>query len=81
LAGKFRQICVPVGGPTGTGKYFIQIICDPDCRLKRAELEVVETSKLEPEKFLGKRLVVVKEEDDDETEKFQKEEMRISNDS
>jgi hypothetical protein len=49
--------------------------------LKRAELEVVETSKLEPEKFLGKRLVVVKEEDDDETEKFQKEEMRISNDS
>ena len=57
------------------GKYFIQTICDPNCRLRRAELEVVETSKLEPEKFLGKRLVVVKEEeDDDEAEKMRNEE-------
>ena len=60
--GKLRQICIPVGGPTGTGKYYIQAICDPECRLSRAELELVQTSKLEPEKFLGKRLVVVRDE-------------------
>ena len=60
---QFRQICVPVRGPNGTGHYFIQAVCEPECRLKRAELEVLKTSQLEPEKFLGKRLVVVREDE------------------
>jgi len=51
-----------VGGPTGNGKYFIRADCGgQDCQLIQAELEVLETTKLEPEKFLGKRLVVVRE--------------------
>jgi hypothetical protein len=51
-----------VGGPTGNGKYFIRADCgSQDCKLIQAELEVLETTKLEPEKFLGKRLVVVRE--------------------
>ena len=62
LEGKFRQICIPVGGPFGMGKYYVQAVCDPECRLSRAELEVVKTSQLEPEKFLEKRLVVVRNE-------------------
>ena len=60
---QFRQICVPVRGPNGTGHYFIQAVCEPECRLKRAELEVLKTSQLEPEEFLGKRLVVVREDE------------------
>ena len=51
-----------VGGLFGMGKYYVQAVCDPDCCLSRAQLEVVKTSQLEPEKFLEKRLVVVRNE-------------------
>jgi hypothetical protein len=61
LTGCDRQICVPVGGPNGIGKYFIRATCDPECRLTRADLEVLQTSKLEPEQFSGKLLSIVRD--------------------
>lgn len=56
-----RQICLPVGGPDGVGRYFIYANCDPQCQLTKAELEIEKTGKLEPEKYLGKRLTIVKD--------------------
>ena len=58
FADKDTYLRVPIEGPHGRGGLFIHVQCDPSCILQRAEVEVHETTTLDPEAYEGKRLLI-----------------------
>lgn len=52
-----------ISGPDGSGTYYFKLNCNPECVLSSCELEFSKTSKLEPEKYFGKRLVILRDKD------------------
>ena len=52
------HIKIPLEGPIGNGSLFVHVRCDPSCVVRRAEVEVKETTVLPPEKYKEKRLLI-----------------------